>query len=193
LNWRNTTESYGMVSIVLHWLVAVAVIALFGLGLWMVGLTYYHPWYREAPHIHKSAGLLLFGVMVIRLAWRYANPRPRLLGTRLEIRAAVTVHLLMYALVFASLVSGYLISTADGRAVDVFDLFSVPATLSGLPRQADAAGLMHKLLAYALIILSALHTAGALKHHLVDRDGTLIRILRPHPTPIDSLPKEGKQ
>lgn len=190
MNWRNTTQSYGMVSILLHWLVAGAVIALFALGLWMVELTYYHPWYREAPHLHQSFGLLLFGVMLVRLVWRYSNPRPRLLGSSLEVRAAVTVHLSMYTLLFALLVSGYLIPTADGRAIEVFDLFSVPATLSGLPQQEDTAGLIHKLLAYAIIALSGLHTAGALKHHFIDRDATLMRILRPHPTTAVTPPRE---
>ncbi|MGD2076256.1 MAG: cytochrome b [Gammaproteobacteria bacterium] len=193
MNWRNSIEGYGLISILLHWLVAVAVVALFALGLWMVELTYYHPWYRDAPHIHKSVGLLLFGVMLLRLVWRYANPRPRLLASTLEARVAVSAHLLMYALSFAVLVSGYLISTADGRAIEVFDFFSVPATLSGYPQQEDTAGLIHELLAYALLGLSSLHAMASLKHHFIDRDATLTRILRPYAATTNTLPREEKQ
>ena len=74
--WRNTDQAYGIIAIALHWLVAIVVLGLFGLGLWMVNLTYYDTWYRTAPSIHKSVGVLLFLVMALRLLWRLVNPRP---------------------------------------------------------------------------------------------------------------------
>jgi cytochrome b561 len=177
LLWRNSTESYGLISIVLHWLVAATAIGLFALGVWMVELTYYDPWYLRAPHIHKSIGVLLFGVMLARLAWRHSNPTPRLTGSPLQNRLAAAVHSLLYALLLALMVSGYLISTADGRAIEVFDLLRVPATLSGLKNQEDIAGRAHQLLGYALMGVTALHAGAALKHHFIDRDGTLKRML----------------
>jgi cytochrome b561 len=67
--------------------------------------------------------------------------------------------------------------TAKGAPVAVFDLFSIPATIHGLPRQEDIAGALHTLIAYALIGLAGLHAAAALKHHLIDRDATLLRML----------------
>ena len=67
---RNTKANYGWVAIGLHWLVAFGVIGLFALGLWMVELSYYDPWYRNAPNIHKGIGVLLFLVMLGRLVWR---------------------------------------------------------------------------------------------------------------------------
>jgi cytochrome b561 len=179
--WRNTSDSYGYVSIVLHWLVAVVVFALFGLGLWMVELTYYDSWYNRAPAIHKSIGILLFGVMLLRLGWRLLNPQPQLYGPPLERRGARVAHGLMYALLYALMLSGYLISTADGRAIEVFGWFSVPATLSGFENQEDIAGEIHELLAFALIALAILHSAAALKHHFFDRDATLVRMLRGKP------------
>jgi cytochrome b561 len=72
--------------------------------------------------------------------------------------------------------SGYLISTADGRAVDVFDWFSIPATIHGYDNQEDIAGLVHLVLAISLISLVTLHAAAALKHHFIDRDRTLLRM-----------------
>ena len=64
---RNDRTRYGWLSIGLHWLVAATVIGLFALGLWMVDLGYYDPWYRTGPDIHRSIGILLFAVMLVRL------------------------------------------------------------------------------------------------------------------------------
>jgi len=176
---RNTESSYGLIAVLLHWLVALAVLGLFGLGLWMVELSYYDPWYRRAPDIHKGIGILLFLTLVLRLVWRLGNRRPRPLPehTRIEVRAAAVIHPLLYLLPFAVMVSGYLISTADGRPIDVFGLFQVPATLTGLPNQADLAGDIHLALAITTIALASVHALAALKHHFLDRDRTLLRML----------------
>ena len=177
--WRNTENGYGLIAILFHWLVAAAMVALFALGLWMVDLTYYDDWYLRAPHIHKGVGVLLFLVLAVRLAWRLIDPPPRPepgLG-RLERSASALVHRLLYLLLCATLLSGYLISTADGRPVDVFGIFTLPATLSGLPNQADTAGDLHLAMAIAAIVLAALHALAALKHHFIDRDRTLRRML----------------
>ena len=177
--FRNTQSSYGLIAVLLHWLVALAVFGLFGLGLWMVELSYYDPWYRRAPEIHKGIGILLFLTLVLRLVWRLGNPRPRPLPghTRIEVRAAAVIHPLLYLLLFAVMVSGYLISTADGRSIDVFGLFQVPATLNGLPNQADLAGDIHLALALTTMTLAGIHALAALKHHFLDRDRTLLRML----------------
>ena len=175
--WRDTQERYGLISIGLHWLVAAAVTGLSVLGLWMVGLGYYHPWYQRAPDIHRSVGVLLLAPMLAHLAWRYWNPRPATLGSVRERKAAAWMHRLMYALMYLLLLSGYLISTADGRGINVFGLFTVPASISGLQNQADIAGELHQWLAYVLIGLISLHALAALKHHFVDRDQTLKRML----------------
>ncbi len=178
--WRNSRQQYGIVSITLHWLVALLVFSLFGLGLWMVELDYYHGWYQRAPDLHKSIGITLFGIMLLRLVWRYSNSRPAPLASlaNWEKRLSGWLHVLFYPLLFVLMLSGYLISTADGRAIAVFDLFRVPATLTAIPDQEDVAGLVHQWLAYTLIGLVALHALAALKHHFLDRDGTLKRMLR---------------
>jgi cytochrome b561 len=176
--WRNTTNGYGLVSISLHWLAAILVTGLFILGLWMVELTYYHHWYQRAPDIHKSIGVLLFAVMLVRLFWRYGNPVPEATGSSLERTVAPRAHQLLYVILFAQMLSGYLISTADGRGIEVFGLFTLPATLHGLDKQEDIAGDIHELLAFTLIILALLHALAALKHHFFDHDQTLLRMLR---------------
>ena len=174
---RDTQDRYGLVSISLHWLVAAAVTGLFVLGLWMVGLGYYHPWYQRAPDIHRSVGVLLLALMLAHLAWRYWNPRPATLGSVTERMASAWMHRLMYVLMYLLVLSGYLISTADGRGINVFGLCSVPASISGLQNQADIAGEVHQWLAFTLIALTGLHVLAALKHHFVDRDQTLKRML----------------
>jgi len=176
---RNTAESYGLLAIFLHWLVALAVIGLFVLGVWMTGLTYYDEWYRRAPDIHKSIGILLFFVMLTRVIWRTSNITPRDepgIGT-MQRRLARGVHLLLYLLLFAMMISGYFISTADGKPIEVFGLFAVPATISGIPNQEDIAGKIHWYLALTLISLASLHAAAALKHHFIDHDRTLKKML----------------
>jgi cytochrome b561 len=179
--WRDSEHSYGWVAILLHWVVAAGVIGLFALGVWMVGLTYYDPWYNRAPDWHRSIGMLLLGVLLLRFAWRLLVPRPapeaghrpweRVLGH--------AAHGLLNLLTLAVIVAGFLISSADGRPVAVFDWFSVPAAFDGFERQESVAGDWHRWLAYVLIGLAALHALAALKHHFVDRDRTLRRMLWP--------------
>lgn len=84
---------------------------------------------------------------------------------------------LLYVLLLVLLLSGYLISTADGKPISVFGWFEVPALFSGAGQQADLAGDVHLWLAWSLVLLSALHALAALKHHFVDRDTTLKRML----------------
>lgn len=176
---KNTSTDYGWIAIGLHWLVAVTAIGLFALGLWMVDLDYYDPWYRRAPDIHRATGILLGLVVISRLLWRLftitPDPEPGL--SYFERVAARFVHWLFYGLLILLVVSGYLISTADGRPIDVFGLFAVPATVSGIEGQADVAGDVHWAVALALIGLACLHATAALKHHFFDRDRTLKRML----------------
>lgn len=177
--WRNTSATYGWIAIVLHWLVAVTVVGLFTLGLWMVDLSYYDPWYRSAPDIHKGIGILLFLVMLGRLVWRLVNPRPEPEPGmhRAERLLASAAHAGLYALLFAVMLTGYLISTADGRAIDVFGLFSVPATVHEIENQEDIAGEIHLALAITLVSIASIHALAALKHHFWNRDRTLKRML----------------
>lgn len=178
MQWRNSSKNYGLTSILMHWGVAVAVFGLFGLGLWMRELNYYSPWYRTAPDIHKSIGLILLAVMVLRLVWRWISPPPPAPATHSKrVRLASTAgHLALYAGLFVLMISGYLISTADGRPISVFGWFEVPALITGIPRQEDVAGAVHFYLAWAVVIFAGLHALAALKHHVIDRDPTLKRM-----------------
>ncbi len=178
MQWRNSPSRYGLVSILMHWLVALAVFGLFGLGYWMVGLDYYSSWYKTAPDLHKSTGLVLLALMLVRLLWRWLSPPPPALPDhgRMTRLASKLGHGFLYLGLLLLMLSGYLISTADGRAIEVFGLFSVPATLTAIPNQEDVAGLVHEYLAWALVIFAGIHALAALKHHFIDRDRTLVRM-----------------
>jgi cytochrome b561 len=117
--------------------------------------------------------------MLIRLGWRWVNgvPEPEPGVRRWEARTAPFVYVVLNLGVLAAAISGYLIATAKGAPVEVFGLFSVPATIHGLPRQEDVAGEVHYLISYGLVGLAGLHAIAALKHHLIDRDATLLRML----------------
>lgn len=179
MRWRNDERGYGLVAALLHWLGAAGVAALFALGLWMVRLDYYDPWYHEAPALHKALGLSLFVLTVVRLGWRLFTVRPSPLPghTYLERLTAGAVHAMLYLLLFAVPASGYLLSTADGRPIDLFGWFAIPATITGIERQEDVAGEVHLALAVALIALVALHALAAIKHHFFNKDRTLLRML----------------
>ncbi|MCV6590577.1 MAG: cytochrome b [Marinobacterium sp.] len=173
----NDANSYGWGPITIHWLVALTVFVLFGLGLYIDGLSYYDPEYRTVPHWHKSIGLMLAGLFMLRLGWRVLNrppaplPQPRLLTLATHI-----AHSLLYLVLLLVLVSGYLISTADGRAIAVFNWFEIPALPAPLANQEDIAGDIHEVSAWTLIGLAGLHALAALKHHFINRDDTLRRM-----------------
>ncbi|MCB1874729.1 MAG: cytochrome b [Chromatiales bacterium] len=175
---RSDSRRYGWVAIALHWAMAAAIVGLFGLGLWMTGLDYYSPWYQKAPWLHKSVGILVLLVLLLRVLWRVLDRPPAPLGEPGSgmVYAARLAHASLYLLILAVAISGYLISTADGRAIEVFTWFDVPATLHGYANQEDLAGELHEWLAWGLIALSVLHALAALKHHFIDRDRTLIRM-----------------
>lgn len=177
--WSNSEQGWGWLSILLHWLTALVVIGLFVLGSWMADLDYYSSWYRTAPFWHKSIGVLLFGLILLRLLWKWVQVKPAPLPTHAawERKLASLVHIALYLLLLSACVSGYLISTADGRELSVFDWFALPALVTDVDNLEDRAGEVHEWLTTALVILAGLHALAALKHHFLDRDATLKRML----------------
>lgn len=177
---KNSSTGFGLIAISIHWVFALTIFGLFGLGLYMVELTYYDSLYRILPDWHRSIGILLGLLLVFRLVWRLLNPQPAAEGNNsLEHTAAKAAHVLLYLLPAGLVISGYLITTADGSAVSVFGWFEVPALLEPQTGREDVAGDIHAFLAWSLIALAVLHAAAALKHHFIDRDSTLKRMLRP--------------
>lgn len=186
---RNDKNGYGWAAQLLHWGMAAAVFAMFALGLWMTSLTYYDPWYTQGPWVHIGAGVILAAVLVFRLFWRAVNPQPEMSGLKpWERAAAALAHWSMYALMAAVMVSGYVITAADGRPVDVFGLFQIPAAAAAKGLE-QTAGDLHYALSFVLMGLAAVHTLAALKHHFIDRNRTLAR-MTPGVRPKTKLTKD---
>ena len=174
----NTNENYGIVAISLHWVMAVMIFGIFFLGVYMTRLDYMHPLYTRAPHLHKSFGLLVLFLLICRTVWMIVNVKPRAVPMPdWERMTASLVHMSFYFLLFGITLSGYMIPTANGKGIELFNWFLVPAILSGIELQEDIFGAIHWYLAFFTIALAGLHTLAALKHHFVERDASLMRIL----------------
>lgn len=148
----------------------------------MVDLGLYHPWYHDAPALHISIGAITVSVMILRYFWRRMNPIPEMVDQPALLKLiASTVHQLFYPLVVALGVSGYMISTAEGDPLLIFEELSIPSIHFGIDNQADLAGEIHLWLAWTLIGLAVLHALAALKHHVINHDTTLTRMIFSNP------------
>lgn len=176
---KNNDRQYSAVAKGFHWLTAVMVVFLFALGLWMVGLDYYHEWYQKAPNLHMSTGVALALLTLFRLLYKsvYAYPRP-LVGTPPGLHfVAKVVHVALYLLLLGLFVSGYLIVTAEGEALPVFGIADIPAVVHSDDNLQDLMGEIHEWVAYVLIGMTVIHGGAALWHHFWMRDDTLLRML----------------
>lgn len=176
---KNNQQNYGLIAIVLHWLIALVTFFLFGLGLWMVELGYYDAWYKQAFALHEGIGTLLFILLLMRIGWRWMNSTPESPSNhkQWEKTGSYWAHNFLNILLLIITVSGYLIVTSNGDALNVFNLFSITASLNGLSNQVDFVGDCHWLAAWILILLASIHALAALKHHFIDKDKTLKRML----------------
>lgn len=166
-------------TILLHWVIAVLVILLFFVAIWMVELDYYDPWYHRAPWWHKSIGIFVMALLALRWLWQSFHDKSVSLlaaGSWEEKLSSLVHHLLNFLVVLIG-VSGYFIVTAKGQSLVVFDWFSIPALLQDIANLEDWAGEVHYYLAYGLMGLVVVHILAALKHHFVDKDAVLLRML----------------
>lgn len=172
-------HKYSISMRLLHWLSALLVVGLFAVGLWMRNLGYYDPLYQVLPFWHKSVGFLLLFLILVRLFVRGVTRQPGHLSTHKtwERILARATHWVLYGLMFGLFISGYLVATADNRPATFFGWFDIPVLMTAFENQEDIAGLIHEYCAWSLIGLSVLHAAAAIKHHWLDKDVTLKRML----------------
>ncbi|MEZ5477662.1 MAG: cytochrome b [Thiolinea sp.] len=174
----NTHQQFGWVSILLHWVMAVILIGLYFVGDYMVELTYYDPLYHTLPAWHKAFGVLMGFALLFRLVWVYAQPRPHPYSeSPLELNLAKLGHLSLYGLLVVMIISGYLISTAKGKGIEIFGLFEMPALLGADEERGELAGKVHEFAGNAFILLVGVHALAALFHHFYRKDSTLTRML----------------
>ncbi len=176
---KGSEHRYGIVARALHWGIALLLIGLSGLGLYMAELSYYDANYKSSVDLHRSLGVLTALLIALRMTWALFDFRPPLstdLSSR-EQRAATLVHRSLYLLMVLLPIAGYLVSTADGRGVDVFGLFELPALLPAATGREEWAGELHEGLAMALWFLLVVHVGAAFKHHFIDKGDTLKKML----------------
>ena len=161
-----------------HWLTAALVLAMFLLA-WGIGWAGPGDLGLRLVDLHRSVGVTLFAVVVLRLAWRLAHPLPALPDhvETWERALAGTVQAALYAGLLAMPVLGWAASDTAGDTVRVFGVFALPSLLPMDEDRSDLLFAIHGWVATGLLCLVALHVAGALRHRFVKRDGVLERML----------------
>ncbi len=177
MNSRSDT-GYSRIAIGLHWVAALLIIGNLAFGLTMVDLPLspaklrYYSW-------HKWAGVTIFLLSAVRLLWRLAHPVPALPSSTpaWQRKAANASHHVLYLLFFAAPLSGWLFSSAAGFQTVYFGVLPLPDLLAKNKELADLLKLVHRVATYTLAALVVVHVAAAVKHHVVDRDDVLARML----------------
>lgn len=170
---KNSSDSYGSLSKVLHWAMAVMIIGLVVVGFYMTGLEREDPNRINIYNLHKAVGALTLLLLIIRVVWLRASPAPALPGVFSKNERFVTqsVQSLLYLLMALVPVSGYVLSTAAGYPVNFFGLFELPLLFEKNKALADFARTAHDVLGYGILAFVLLHAAGAIKHRLLDSGG----------------------
>jgi cytochrome b561 len=172
-----TDVAYTRTAIALHWLTVALIATGFTLGKWMVGLPIAPQTLRVYAY-HKWIGITVLTLTLARLAWRFAHPVP--LPAELpawQRRAATASHASLYVLMLAIPVSGWLFSSASGVGVVYLGLIALPNLVAKDAALAATLKSVHFALNFTLLALVLLHAGAALRHHLVQRDRILWRML----------------
>ena len=178
MNFRNTNRAWGAVSKTFHWVIVLLIIT-----QWVIaeraddlpnGLAK-----LQTLALHKSIGMTVFMLAVLRLVWRWMNPVPSLdaVTRGWERRLAGLSHVALYVLIFAMPVSGLLMSSAHAYSVSWFHVFQWPDLVQPDHELAERLEWLHKRLFLVLVGVAVLHVLGALKHHVIDRNEVLKRML----------------
>ena len=185
MSLRNTAQRWGAVSQLLHWGIVALIAWMAWLGLTMVDMPP-TPAKINTYALHKSVGLTLLALVVLRLAWRLfaGAPRPVAGTPGWQARIASVTHVALYVLLLGIPLSGWLFNSAAGYPLQWFKQFNLPALSGKNEGLAELAISIHEWGFWALLVLVALHASAALYHHLFQGDDTLRRMLpgyRPQP------------
>lgn len=178
MQWRNSADRWGTVARLLHWTIAVLIIGLVVVGLSMQELP--NSLFKLKVYAwHKSLGLTVLALVLVRLGWRLFDRRPPYPADmpRWQQRLSSAAHGLMYVLMFGMPLSGWLYNSASNFPLRWFDLFRVPSLAAPDPELKALALALHQWGFYLLGLLFTVHVAAALHHHFVRRDATLARML----------------
>lgn len=176
---RNTETQYGSVTKFLHWFLIVTVILMLCIGFF----------YEDLPSramrgwlmwFHKSLGITILVAVVLMLFWRFCNPKPKWPENMplWEQYLARITHTLLYLVIILMPIAGWTMSTAANKAPRFFGLFVARAPMVPINKHlARTASHMHEILGWTIVVLLAIHVLGALKHHFIDKNNILKRML----------------
>lgn len=168
---------YTSTAIALHWLVALLIFAAFPLGVYMHELSL-SPTKLQLYSYHKWLGITVLLLAVLRVIWRATHKAPALPDNlpRWQLLASHATHQLLYVLMLAVPLSGWLMSSAKGFKTVWFGVLPLPDLVGKDKALGELLGNVHTSLNYLLLALVVLHVVAALKHHFVDKDGVLLRM-----------------
>ena len=174
----NTDSHYGAITKLFHWAIALLIIIMLILGHVMVNISD-KPLRSELFGIHKSLGLLILGVMVLRLCWFLGNRTPALPNNlpRWQQIAMRSNHWLLYIVIILVPIIGVLMSTTAGHPPSFFGLFKLAIPIAKNKAVAGVFSDIHIALSWIIVALLSLHILAALKHHFINRDFVLKRML----------------
>ena len=178
---KEVTLGYTPVAKVLHWLIAVLLFGLLALGFYMHDLPL-SPQKLQLYSWHKWAGVSAFLLVIVRLAWRVTHRPPALPAgmSKLMRFAAHAGHLALYGFMFAIPLSGWLMSSAKGFQTVWFGVLPLPDLLDKNKELGDLLQTVHSILNWLFVAAVAGHIGAALKHHFIDKDDILTRMLPNH-------------
>ena len=175
---------YTRTAVTLHWVLGLALIGSFCVGLYMTGLPL-SPQRLKLYNWHKWAGITLLTLSAVRLAWRLTHRPPvDVPMPRWQQRAAHWTHGALYTLFFLVPLAGWAYSSAAGFPVVVFGVLPLPDLLPADKELAELVKPLHRTLAYLLALLVLGHVGAALKHHFIDHDGLLARMWPARTQPV---------
>lgn len=194
MSLKNTDARWGWPGQLFHWLIVLLILGQGTVGLLMVGM-------RNSPDkiqiyaLHKSFGLTILTLAVLRLLWRwYAGTPAPVPGTPgWQAKIASLTHWALYALLFAIPISGWVLNSAAGFPLQWFGLFQVPAIAGKDHALHELAESVHEWLFWLLVAVALAHAAAAFYHHLFQRDITLARMLPRGWLRVDDTPIEDSR
>lgn len=175
---RNTRQDYGLIAKILHWLIALIMIALIAIGWYMVRLSDEDVLYWRLLDVHEAAGLSLFILLPLKFVWMWFSPNPGYEPSLLDwerLIATAVRWLFMLAMPVIPL-SGFLFVATNGEAVHLYDLITIPDIGTVSKGGRDWLSDIHYYLSYGCAALIAIHILATLKHHFVDGITTLRRM-----------------
>jgi cytochrome b561 len=182
LSESSQAARYSTVAIVLHWLLGISIFAMFAIGIYMSDLPF-SPLRLKLYNYHKWAGVTFLILSVLRLVWRLLNKPPALPKAieqampSWQTKVYHATHYALYALFFAVPLIGWAYSSAAGFPIVLFGVLPLPDFVAVDKEFAKQIKDLHEISAFALVGLAVLHIGAALKHHFIDKDGLVSRML----------------